>query len=124
MIILTDFDNLSRLGTDPVGAIIGALGGVVTGYGAMLAGAFGDPGPDRGRDLETGNANDIATAIRPITETLVAATPLIFTGLGVAISFRAGMFNIGGDGQLILGALGATIVGDRPRRARSRRRRS
>ena len=48
--------------------------------------------------------------IRPITETLVAATPLIFTGLAVAISFRAGMFNIGVDGQLMIGALGATIT--------------
>ena len=36
--------------------------------------------------------------------------PLILTGLGVAISFRAGMFNIGGDGQLIIGALTATIT--------------
>ncbi len=53
---------------------------------------------------------DIATAIRPLTETLVAATPLILTGLAVAISFRAGMFNIGGDGQLMIGALAATIT--------------
>ena len=36
--------------------------------------------------------------------------PLIFAGLAVAISFRAGMFNIGGDGQLMIGALGATIA--------------
>jgi simple sugar transport system permease protein len=36
--------------------------------------------------------------------------PLIFCGLGVAVSFRAGMFNIGGDGQLRLGALGATMA--------------
>ena len=110
VIILTDFDNLSKIGTDPAGAILGAIGGVVDGYGAMLAGAFGDPGRIVSA-FETGNRDDIATAIRPLTETLVAATPLIFTGLAVAISFRAGMFNIGGGGQLILGALGATIVG-------------
>ena len=36
--------------------------------------------------------------------------PLIFTGLAVAISFRAGMFNIGGKGQLLMGALAATIA--------------
>jgi simple sugar transport system permease protein len=110
VIILTDFENLSKIGTDPIGAITSAVGGVVSGYGALLSGAFGDI--DRIRHaFETGTERDIATAIRPITETLVAATPLIFVGLAVAISFRAGMFNIGGDGQLIMGALGATIVG-------------
>jgi ABC-type uncharacterized transport system permease subunit len=109
LIMLTDFDNLSRLGSDPIGAIGGLVGGVLSGYGAMLAGAFGDPAKIVAA-IESGNAKDIATAIRPITETLVASTPLIFAGLGVAISFRAGMFNIGGDGQLMLGALGATIT--------------
>jgi len=109
LIILTDFTNLARLGTDPIGAVLSLVGGVINGYGAMVAGAFGDPTRIL-TAIESGNAKDIATAIRPITETLVAATPLIFTGLAVAISFRAGMFNIGGDGQLIIGALGATIM--------------
>ncbi|GBL17419.1 uncharacterized ABC transporter permease protein YufP [Chloroflexota bacterium] len=52
----------------------------------------------------------IAGAIRPITETLVASSPLIFTGLAVAISFRTGVFNIGVEGQFILGAMGATVA--------------
>ena len=43
--------------------------------------------------------------LRPITETLTNATPLILAGLGMAVSFRAGLFNIGGQGQLILGAI-------------------
>lgn len=110
VIVLSDFENLSRLGTDPAGAILGAVGGVFNGYGAMLSGAVGDPGRIL-TAFETGSERDIATAIRPLTETLVAATPLIFVGLAVAISFRTGMFNIGGGGQLIIGALGATIVG-------------
>lgn len=109
VIVLTDFDNLSKIGTDPAAAIAGAIGGVFDGYGAMLAGAFGDPGRIV-TAFQTGNERDIATAIRPLTETLVAAMPLIFVGLAVAISFRTGMFNIGGDGQLIIGALGATTV--------------
>jgi ABC-type uncharacterized transport system permease subunit len=121
VIVLTDFEALAKIGSDPARALFwvetvngrtvisGALGGVVNAYGAMLAGAFGDPGRII-TALQTGNQRDIATAIRPITETLVASTPLIFTGLAVAISFRAGMFNIGGDGQLIIGALGATIT--------------
>lgn len=109
VIILTDFEHLSQIGTDPLGAIGGAIGGVINGYGAMLEGAFGDPARIA-TALQSGTERDIATAIRPITETLVATTPLIFTGLAVAISFRAGMFNIGADGQLMLGALGATIT--------------
>jgi simple sugar transport system permease protein len=109
VIVLTDFTNLSRIGEDPVGAITGALGGVASGYGAMLAGAFGNPTRILAA-IQSGQPNDIATAIRPLTETLVTATPLIFAGLAVAISFRAGMFNIGVEGQMIIGAIGATIT--------------
>lgn len=42
---------------------------------------------------------------------LVLATPLILGGLGIALSFRCGIFNIGGEGQLYLGALAATWLG-------------
>jgi general nucleoside transport system permease protein len=109
VIILTDFTNLANIGSDPAGALGGAVSGVLRGYGAMLTGAFGDP--DKiGIALRTLAAGDIATAIRPLTETLVSATPLIFAGLAVAVSFRAGMFNIGGDGQILLGGLGATLT--------------
>lgn len=43
--------------------------------------------------------------------TLFYATPLVFTGLSVAIAFHAGLFNIGAEGQLTLGALAAATVG-------------
>jgi general nucleoside transport system permease protein len=43
--------------------------------------------------------------------TLFYATPLIFTGLSVAVAFQAGLFNIGAEGQLTLGALAAAAVG-------------
>jgi ABC-type uncharacterized transport system permease subunit len=109
VIILTDFEHLTQIGTDPVAAIGGAIGGVINGYGAMASGAFGDPARII-TAFQSGAPADIATAIRPLTETLVAATPLIFVALAVAISFRTGMFNVGGDGQLIMGALGATTV--------------
>jgi len=49
--------------------------------------------------------------IRPITDTLTNATPLIIAGLGMAGAFRAGLFNIGGQGQMILGAITACYVG-------------
>lgn len=42
--------------------------------------------------------------------TLVRATPLLFVGLAVALAFRAGVLNIGAEGQLILGAIGAAVV--------------
>jgi len=44
-------------------------------------------------------------------QSLLLATPLIFTGLSVALGFRGGLFNIGAPGQLILGAIAAMLVG-------------
>jgi len=49
--------------------------------------------------------------LRPLSETLTYATPLIFTGLAVGLAFRAGLFNIGAQGQMIFGMMGALIVG-------------
>jgi ABC-type uncharacterized transport system permease subunit len=108
-IMITDFDNLRRLGTDPLGAIGGAFGNVIEAYKALLIGAFGDPAQVAAA-LQTGEPRRIAAAIRPITETLVSATPLIFTGLAVAVAFRTSVFNIGVEGQFILGAFGATVA--------------
>jgi general nucleoside transport system permease protein len=42
---------------------------------------------------------------------LVKTTPLLFAGLGVAVALRAGLFNIGGEGQIYLGGLAAALVG-------------
>ena len=44
-------------------------------------------------------------------QTLFKATPLVFTGLAVALGFRAGLFNIGAEGQLYLGAFAAGLTG-------------
>jgi simple sugar transport system permease protein len=109
VIVLTDFEHLRQIGTDPLGAIGGALGGVFDGYRAMLAGAIGDP--ERiAAAIRSGSAKDIAAAIRPMSETLVSATPFIFAGLGLALSFHAGLFNLGVDGQFLIGGLGASIT--------------
>ena len=51
-----------------------------------------------------------ADGIRPLTETLTFATPLIAAGLGVAVSFRTGLFNIGGRGQMLVAAGAAGYV--------------
>lgn len=48
---------------------------------------------------------------RAIGSTLNKASPLIFTGIAVAFSFRGNMFNIGTEGQFLMGATGATLVG-------------
>jgi simple sugar transport system permease protein len=48
---------------------------------------------------------------RAINETIVATTPLLLAGLAVAITFRAGLFNIGGTGQMLMGGMGAIYVG-------------
>jgi ABC-type uncharacterized transport system permease subunit len=76
-----------------IGAIIMLLTGnnPVEAYGALLRGAFGSP-------LAFGR-------------TLLNATPLIFTGLAVAVAFRAGLFNIGGEGQFWIGAITAAVAG-------------
>ncbi|THG30865.1 ABC transporter permease [Naasia lichenicola] len=50
------------------------------------------------------NSSTLEGAIRPLTETLRFSAPLIAGGLGVALSFRVGMFNIGAQGQLLVGA--------------------
>ena len=50
-------------------------------------------------------------AFAPISETLSYATPLVFTGLSVAVAFRGGLFNIGGQGQAIMGLTVAAALG-------------
>jgi len=50
-------------------------------------------------------------SVNALSETLTAAIPLPLAGLGIAIGFRAGMFNIGAEGQLLIGGMAAAIVG-------------
>jgi simple sugar transport system permease protein len=50
-------------------------------------------------------------SVLQLANTLVVVTPLIMAGIAVALPFRAGMFNIGAEGQLIMGAIAATTVG-------------
>src|SRR5690606_26549586 len=56
-------------------------------------------------------SGDWAVVLRPISETLTATTPLVFTALAFSIAFRGGLFNIGGQGQAIIGAIGAALAG-------------
>lgn len=61
------------------------------GFGALFEGAFG--------------------TLSEFSETLVQATALLFPALGVALAFRAGLFNVGAEGQLLLGGLAAGLIG-------------
>ncbi len=67
------------------------LGLPLTAYGALLSGSFG--------------------SVDAIINTLVQATPLILAGLAVGIGFKAGLFNIGAQGQFLMGGLAAAAVG-------------
>lgn len=81
---------------------------VASAYSALLEGSLLDP-HTLSHAISTGHGWD--AVFTPISETLVSATPLILAGLGVAIGFSTGLFNIGAQGQLICGALAALWVG-------------
>lgn len=89
-ILLPFLATLAALGIGAIMLMIFDANPVVA-YGALLEGAFG--------------------STNALADTLVKATPLLLVALGICIAFRGGVINIGGEGQLILGALGATVVG-------------
>ncbi len=84
---------LATLAALAIGAIMLLLLGANPGeaYSAMIEGAFG--------------------STNALAETLVKATPLLLVGLGICIAFRGNVINIGGEGQMIIGAILATQVG-------------
>jgi general nucleoside transport system permease protein len=90
------FEALLPLLAVPVAFLIGAImllllkADPLRAYGVLLEGAFGN--------------------LSGITQTLAKATPLLLVGLGVVIAFRGGVINIGGEGQLIVGALATTAM--------------
>ncbi|HMK08079.1 MAG TPA: ABC transporter permease [Anaerolineales bacterium] len=90
--------------------IVAAFAVVFRAYGALFAGAFGDP-LKMIAALQSGDPLAIRRAFNPILECMVAATPYIFAGLSVALAFRGGLFNIGAEGQIFIGAITATYVG-------------
>ena len=81
---------------------------VASAYSALLEGSILNP-HTLSHAISTGKGWD--AVFTPISETLVSATPLILAGLGVAIGFSTGVFNIGAQGQLVSGALLSLYVG-------------
>jgi simple sugar transport system permease protein len=87
-----------------------ALNEIFTAYQALFTGSIGDPARIISA-LVSGDDQAIRSAFNPFLESLVQATPYIFAGLAVALGFRSGLFNIGVEGQLFIGAACATFVG-------------
>lgn len=83
---------------------------ISTAYGALFTGSLGDPSKIIAA-FKSGDQVAIREALNPFLESLVQSTPYIFAGLAVAVGFRAGLFNIGVEGQLFIGAACATFVG-------------
>ena len=91
IIAVTDIDALRLLGTNPGTALAEMWDSIWGAYKWLFLGSMG--------------------SLRAVSETLVQATPLILAGLSVAIGFRAGLFNIGAQGQLLVGGMFALFVG-------------
>lgn len=103
LIVVTDENVAAAAGyflTRP-GDLFAAMWNAVSGaYVSLFQGAVFNPKPA-----------SFLLQIKPFTETLTFATPLIAAGLGVAVAFRTGMFNIGGRGQMLIAAACAGWVG-------------
>ncbi len=94
LIVFSDESVLSTWGyffAAPGDALAASWDAITAAYGALLSGAVGSSSA--------------------LSETIVAATPLMLAGLGIALGFRAGLFNIGAEGQVIAGGLMAGYVG-------------
>ncbi|CAB4650377.1 unannotated protein [freshwater metagenome] len=98
----TDSRVLSKI-SSPISFIRVFASTVGNAYLALFQGAIFDPNLAEGHGLLTG--------FYPLSQTVVNAAPLVLCGLSVAIAFKAGLFNIGAQGQFILGAIGASYVG-------------
>lgn len=90
------------LKSSPLSMLSKAFSTAGSAYWALFRGSIFDP--------ELAKASFIE-GFYPLSETIVAASPLILTGLSVALAFKAGLFNIGAQGQFIAGAIGASYVG-------------
>jgi simple sugar transport system permease protein len=103
--IISNKEFLQSIGyffADPLASLRAAGDVVNAGYGALFRGS-----------IFNANGATIEASLRPITETLRLAGPLIAAGLGIGLGFRVGLFNIGGTGQMVSGIIWATFVATR-----------
>ena len=98
----------------PLEALKISWDGISKAYSSLFIGAFGSSAQISAAYTAwrtTGETKLLLDAFRPISESLVFSTPYIFAGLGVALGFRGGLFNIGGEGQVFVAGLASVYVG-------------
>lgn len=103
LIIVSDEDvraTFAYFTARPSDALTASWEVVSSAYANLFKGAIFDP-----------EAATWQAAVTPISETLTYAAPLVFTGLSVALAFRGGLFNIGGQGQAVIGCVTAAVAG-------------
>jgi simple sugar transport system permease protein len=102
ILVAVSDSKVLALKSSPLSMLAKAFSTAGNAYWALFRGSIFDP--------ELAKASFIE-GFYPLSETIVAASPLILTGLSVALAFKAGLFNIGAQGQFIAGAIGASFVG-------------
>lgn len=110
IILATDEAVLAALRSNPGAAPAAMWKAIATAYGSLFEGSLGNPATIWAA-LRSGKPEALVQAFYPFSDSLVAATPYIFAGLAMAVSFRAGLFNIGVEGQLFIGAICSVWVG-------------
>ncbi|BCJ42969.1 ABC transporter permease [Actinoplanes ianthinogenes] len=111
LVVVSDSAVLAKFGyftARPSDALNAGWTLISSAYADLLKGAFGDPEAISAWLSGTGTWQD---ALSPISETLTYAAPLVFTGLSVSLAFRGGLFNIGAQGQAVLGCIAAGAAG-------------
>ncbi|MFM8320544.1 MAG: ABC transporter permease, partial [Chloroflexota bacterium] len=110
LIVLTDLNFYAAWKVSPLAGLKAGWETLKLSYSSLFTGALGDPQRIMAA-LQGGNAEEIRKAFYPFFESLVATTPYIFGGLAVALGFRAGLFNVGAEGQIFMGAIFAAFAG-------------
>ncbi len=109
-IILTTENVYAAFGQSLGAGLKASWDAVSVAYRSLFEGSIGSPARIIAA-LQGNNALEVRRAFNPFLESLVASTPYIFGGLAVALGFRAGVFNIGVEGQIFLGATFSAFVG-------------
>ena len=116
VLMFTDQEVYQALGQGQVweGLRLG-ITNLLQAYRGLYGGALGNPADIVEAIGETlggaGELRPLLRALRGPSDSLVQSVPYIFAGLAVALGFRAGLFNIGAEGQIGIGWLAAVVVG-------------
>ncbi|MFN2292730.1 MAG: ABC transporter permease [Anaerolineae bacterium] len=115
VLMFTDQAVYEAIADGQIGEALGlAFGNLARAYGALYEGALGSPFKileALGRWMGGEGIRPLLSAVRGPSDSLVQSVPYIFAGLAVALGFRAGLFNIGAEGQIGMGWLVAVVVG-------------